>query len=249
MPGINELSPILHHIRVKLYPNYLPAGKGTYIARTDSDKTVNIRDVCTIMVTRASFDGSFETLYDYVCQFLDEVAYHLCDGFTTNLAYFTIHPNVGGTFVSPAEVHDHNKHPISFRFGALAKLRHLAKNIDVEVAGIAEEAAFIDEFVDVEENSINNSFVPGNGFTIHGHNIRIDGTDPACGVYFVPVDDPSKKVKVTRILENNPSKVMGLSVNTGFLFNRLEIITQYTSGGSLLTSPRTITSPFTVKEI
>jgi hypothetical protein len=84
MAGINELSPILHHIRVKLYPNYLPTGKGTYIARTDSDKTVSVKDICTIMVTRAGFDGSFETLYDYVCQYLDEMAYQLCDGFTVN---------------------------------------------------------------------------------------------------------------------------------------------------------------------
>ena len=64
MAGITDLSNIFHHIKVKLYPNYLPkAGKGTYIARTDSDKSVNIRDICSIMVTRAGFDGSFETLY------------------------------------------------------------------------------------------------------------------------------------------------------------------------------------------
>ena len=249
MPGITDLSPILHHIRVKLYPNYLPAGKGTYIARTDSDKTVNIRDICTIMVTRAGFDGNLETLYDYVDQFFEEVAYQLCDGFTTNLAYFTIHPNVGGTFASPAELHDHKKHRISFRFSALAKLRSLVKNIDVEVVGIAEEPAYIDEFTDVEDSLINSSFVPGNGFTIHGHNIKIEGTDPACGLYIVPVDDPSKRVKVPRILENNPSKVMGLSVSTNYLINRIEIVTQFTSGGINLQSPRTITSPFTLEEV
>jgi hypothetical protein len=249
MAGINELTPILHHIRVKLYPNYLPTGKGTYIARTDSDKTVSIRDMCSIMVTRAGFDGSFETLYDYVCQFMDEVAYQICDGFTANLGYFTIHPNVGGTFVSPTEVHDHKKHPISFRFGALSKLRSLDKNIDVEVVGIAEEPAYIDQFIDVEDNLINTGFVVGNGFTIHGHNIKIEGDDPACGLYFVPVEDPTKKVKIPRILENNPSKVMGLSLSTGFSVNRIEIVTQHTGGGSLLAAPRTITSPFTLEEI
>jgi len=117
------------------------------------------------------------------------------------------------------------------------------------VVGIAEEPAFIDQFIDVEDNLINSSFVPGNGFTVHGHNIKIDGTDPACGLYFVPVEDPSKKVKVTRILENNPSKVMGLSVNTGYLINRIEIITQFTGGGVNLQAPRTITSPSTLEEV
>jgi len=41
MAGISDLANIFHHIRVKLYPNYLPsAGKGTFIARTDSDKKI-----------------------------------------------------------------------------------------------------------------------------------------------------------------------------------------------------------------
>jgi hypothetical protein len=101
----------------------------------------------------------------------------------------------------------------------------------------------------VEDNLINSTFVPGNGFMIHGHNIRIEGDDPACGLYFVPVEDPSKKVKITRILENNPSKVMGLSASTGVSINRIEIVTQHSGGGTLLTSPRTITSPFTLEEI
>jgi hypothetical protein len=35
-------------------------------------------------------------------------------------------------------------------------------------------------------------FLPGNGFTLHGHNIKIDGSDPSCGVYFVPVMAPSE---------------------------------------------------------
>jgi hypothetical protein len=73
MAAINDLNLILHNIRVKLYPNYLPGAKGKYLARTDSDKTVNVKDICTIMVTRAGFDGSIDTLYDYVVQFFDEM--------------------------------------------------------------------------------------------------------------------------------------------------------------------------------
>jgi len=249
MAGINDLINIFHHIRVKLYPNYLPnAGKGTFIARTDSDKTVDVKDTCTIMVTRAGFDGSFETLHDYVNQYLDEVAYQLCDGFTAKLKYFTVHPNVGGVFHSPSEAHDHKKHPITFRFSPLAKLRALAKNIDVEVAGIAETSAYIDEFVDLEENLTNSLIVAGHGFAVHGHNIKIEGDDP-CGMYFVPVNDPSKRVKVERILENNPSKITAIAPDMGNAVFKVEIVTLHTGGGSTLQSPRTITSPFTIEDI
>ena len=250
MSGLNDLIPVLHHIRVKLYHNYLPnAPKGSYIARTDSDKTVNVKDICTIMVTRTGFDGDFATLHDYVNQFMDEVAYQICDGFTTNLGYFTIHPNIGGVFQTPTEIHDHKKHPINFRFGTLARLRALANKIDVEVAGIADVPAFIDEVIDVEEKSINNLYVPGNGVTIHGHNIKVTEEDPACGVYFVPVNDPARKVKVTRVLENNPSKVMVIAPKTDFSLNRIEIVTKYTTGNFALQTARTITSPFTLEEV
>ncbi|MDR2392668.1 MAG: hypothetical protein LBD93_00685 [Treponema sp.] len=37
MALINPVNPMLHRIRVKLYPNYLPRFSGGYIVRTDSE--------------------------------------------------------------------------------------------------------------------------------------------------------------------------------------------------------------------
>jgi len=91
--------------------------------------------------------------------------------------------------------------------------------------------------------------VPGNGFALHGHNIKVEGGDPACGVYLVPAEDPSQKVKITRILENSPSKIMGLSLATGFLMNRIEVVTQFSGGSAPLKTPRTVTSAFMLEEI
>jgi len=34
MAIINNVTEVLHRIRVKLYPNYLPTAEGAYIART-----------------------------------------------------------------------------------------------------------------------------------------------------------------------------------------------------------------------
>ena len=249
MPGINDLDPILHHIRVKLYRNYLPGGDGTFIARTDSDRTVSIRDICTIMVNRAGFDGDFQTLNDYVSQFEDEVAYQLCDGNAVNLGYYSIHPNVGGVFRSTTHAYSRKENPISFSFTTLAKLREKSKYIDVEIVGLADAPAYIDQFTDVESNYVNSSFIPGNAFTVHGHNIKIEGSSPDCGIYFVPVLSPGNKVKVTRIFENTPSKVMGLCPATGYAANRIEIVTQYTAGNNNLASPRTIASPFELTEV
>jgi len=78
MAGINDLKDIFHHIRVKLYPNYLPkAPKGSHIARTDSDRVMTVKDICTTMITRTGYDGDFNTLFGDATAFLSEVAYQL----------------------------------------------------------------------------------------------------------------------------------------------------------------------------
>jgi hypothetical protein len=71
---------------------------------------------------------------------------------------------------------------------------------------VSDANVSINEFIDIEEEAVNSVFVPGNMFVISGTRIKIAGDDPSCGLYFVPVDEPSKAVKVERIGENTPSK-------------------------------------------
>jgi len=155
MPSITDVERILHHIRVKLSPNYLPTVEGAYIARTDSDKTLSMEEVCAIMKTRAGFTGKLEDLIDYVHQYNDEVAYQLCDGFAVNNGYYSIYPNIGGTFNSVNEAHDQTKNPISFRFSIRSGLRKLIDKISVDITGLADTSGWIDQFVDTDENSVN----------------------------------------------------------------------------------------------
>jgi hypothetical protein len=82
-------------------------------------------------------------------------------------------------------------------------------------------------------------------FTVHGHKIKIVGDDPSVGLYFVPVNDPTQAVKVTRIGENNPTKITGIAPNTGHTQNKIEIRTQYSGmTDRFLKTPRIITSSF-----
>jgi hypothetical protein len=85
-------------------------------------------------------------------------------------------------------------------------------------------------------------------FALHGNKIKIAGEDPDNGVYFVPENDPSKAVKVERIAENNPCKIIGIAPNTGHVYNRIEVRTQYNgSGSSFLKKPRVVKTTFVVE--
>jgi len=249
MAVINNVIEVLHRIRVKLYPNYLPTADGAYIARTDSEASLSIEQVCAALKNRGGYGGDYEDLVEGVRQFFDEAAYQLCDGFAVNTGYYSVHPNIGGTFNSTTEIHDHKKHPISFRFRTGRKLRRLVEHIGVDIEGIADTSGYIDEFIDPEEDSINSHYFPGNQFIIHGHKIKLAGDDPDVGVYFVPVNNPANTMKATRIAESTPSKIIGVAPGTGASPVRIEVHTQFSgSGGTLLKAVRVITSGFTLEE-
>jgi hypothetical protein len=248
MAVINAVNEVLHRIRVKLYPNYLTHVEGAYIARTDNEASLSIEEVCAALKNRGGFTGSYDDLVEHVKQFFDEAAYRLCDGFAVNTGYFSVHPNVGGTFDKVTEGHDTEKHPVTFRFRTRAPLRALAERIVVEVEGLADVAGYIDEFIDITTESVNDALTPGGMFSVAGHKIKVAGDDPEVGVYFVPEDGAGAAVKVSgHLAENTTSKVIGVIPALEAGKWKAEIKTRFNgSGSSVLKSPRTITSAFTL---
>ena len=246
----NNIDDVLHRIRVKLYSNYLPTAEGKYIAKTDNEAYLSVERICAAMKNRGGFLGSYENLIENIKQFLDECAYQLCDGFGLNLWYYSVHPNIGGTFNSEKEAHDPVKNPVNFKFHTRLPLRNLVKHIVVDITGVADGNAFIDEFIDRDEASVNGVFTPGDMFCINGNKIKLAGDDPSCGVFFVPVEDPSKAVKVERIGENSASTITGIAPGTQHLYNKIEIRTQYSgSTTTFLKAPRSIVSDFVLEEV
>ena len=244
---IYGVEQVMHRIRVKLYPNYLPKGEA-YIARTDSEASLNIDQVCAALRDRGGFTGDFEDLADYVKQFFNEVAYQLLDGFTVNTGYFSIYPNLGGTFKTVHEIPDPKTHPLTFRFRPLKPLRELAQSTHIIVEGLADTDGYIDEFLDSENASVNGVYEPGNQFMISGHKIKIAGDDPGCGLYFVPTGSGDPPVKVTRIVENSANKIIGIIPETNWAYCKLEIHTQYSGSSTVfLKNTKVITSEFTLE--
>jgi hypothetical protein len=153
-------------------------------------------------------------------------------------------------FHSDKEAHDHKKHPISFRYRSLKPMRDLRDSIEVLIDGIADTHGYIGEFLDHENNSLNEIYEPGNQFVMTGHKLKIAGEDPSCGMYFASADHVGQPVKVTRIVENTPNKVIGIIPETTWAYSKIEIHSQFSgSGGIFLKTPRVITSEFTIEHV
>ena len=193
--------------------------------------------------------GSSEDAIGHVRLFLWECMYQLANGFGVNLEFFSLVPNVGGVFKNPSENQDDEHHPITIRYRPSAKMKKITNEIEVVIDGMANCNGWIDEFTDLDEGQTNSIFVPGDQFLLTGGKIKAEGSDPSCGVFFVPVDDPSHEVRVTRIAENMRSRIIGICPSTGHQRNRIVIRTQYSgSSNRFLKTVKTIESSFVIEE-
>jgi len=244
---LNEASDVLHRIRVKLYPNRLPKGEGTYVARTESERVLSLQDVCDKMKTRGGFSGDHKMALDHVQRFFDEAVFQLCDGFTIDTGFFTLYPTIGGIFTSPKERRDRKKHPLDFNIRPGLKLKNVADLVEVVVIGMADTKGHIHCFTDVDTDTVNGAVSGGGMFIITGDKIKIAGKDQDCGVYFEPVDEPDTRIKVRECLAQNlPSKIIGkIPALTASKRYRVLVVTQYLgSGNTFLQKPKTLVSRF-----
>jgi len=245
-----DMDNIFQKIQAWLYPNRLKNVDGSYIARVNTNRIMTDNDICTIMKTRLEIPIRYEDLLNCISQYNEEILYQLYNGNGVTTGLFTAAVTIGGTFDSVNEAHDHNKHKVNIRFIPRARLRRLARNSTVEVLGIAGTSGYIDTFTDLDEDSVNGLYVPGNQVAIHGSKIEVCGDDPGVGVFFVPEGNPSGAVKMPRLGIHQPSLITGIAPHTGSQFNRIEVRTQFSGvNGRYLKTLRTLTSAFVLEEI
>jgi hypothetical protein len=249
MSAINEPAPVLHPIRVKLVPSNLPEYQGKYLALTDSVRSADIEAICGNLRERGGFSGDPDYAAFNVRQFLKEAAFLLCDGFEVNLGYFSIHPRVGGAFDHAAGEHEAGRHPVTFAFRVRRPMRDLIKHIKVLVEGLADSAGAIDDVTDLATGSVNESITPGGVVTVSGRRLKVQGSDPACGVYLAPEGGgAAAPISLTGGLGMNKPSCLAALIPADIPEGpyKLLIRTQFTASGTLLTSPRTIESAATL---
>ncbi|MHB9295602.1 hypothetical protein PilKf_01349 [Pillotina sp. SPG140] len=239
MAGLEQLRNVFHIIRAWLYLNHLEHG-GKFIARTKTEQTLTVAQVCTEAVTRGGSDLNYDTMVDAVTAYFDEAFYQLADGFSIENDYFSIHPKIGGTFDHADSGVDKEKNRVDFMFRRRQALRNIISRITVEIEGVAESGAYIAEVQDVSSGTTDETLTPHGVITILGSRIKIGGEDPSCGLYIVNTADGSALKVTGNFVENRPSRLSAqlpaLSAGT----YRVRIITQLGSGGSSLKDPRQI---------
>ena len=240
---------VLHKIKAYLYDNVLTKDNpNDFIARTVSERSLNVKQICEAAVTRGGADVSAAAMEHATELFLKEMGYQLCDGFSVNTGYFTASTQIRGVFDSPTETFNPQKHNILFQFNQGEKLRSQIATIEIAILGVAEAGAAILQVKDVKSGTVNDLLTPNRNLKIAGSKIKVVGDNPAVGIYFTHTDTGLRTaVDATDIVVNNPSELIVITPDLEAGMYTIEVVTQYTVG-TLLKEPRTATfdKPLTV---
>ncbi len=231
---------VLHKIKAYLYENLLTKDNpNDYIARTVSERSLNIKQICETAVNRGGADVSAAAMEHATTLFFKEMAYQLCDGYSINTGYFTAGTQIRGVFDSPSETFSNDKHSILFQFNQGEKLRAEIPNIEVNILGIADSSSAVLQVTDVKSGSVNDLLTPGRNLKIAGTKIKVAGENAANGVFFVNTDTQTRiMVESSDMVINNPSELIIVIPDLSAGTYTLEVVTQF-SGTQLLKEPRT----------
>jgi len=227
-----------HAIKARLYENPLTENPNDFIARVDSERTLNTREVCESAVTRGGADTTIDRMEHDVVLFFKEMGYRLCDGFAINTGYFSASTGIKGVFNSPNETFNPDKHSLFIQFNQGALLRQELANIDVEIIGMGDTEAKILEVEDVKSGSVNDVITPGRNLRIKGSRIKLAGDNEQVGVSFISgANGDVIKVDPVDVVVNRPTEVIILTPDLPAGEYRLQLITQY-GKNVLLKEPR-----------
>ena len=228
-----------HSIKAVLLDNPLTDDPNDFSARVVSERSLSTKDICLSANTRGGADISASSMQHGVELFLKEMAYLLCDGFSVNTGYFTAVPSIKGTFNSPNEHFNPDKHSILFQFNQGSILRKELSGVEVEILGITESGTEIMQVTDVKTGSVNDLLTPNRNLKITDSKLKIAGDNPNIGIKFILQGGSGTETNVdpSDIVVNNPSELIIVIPSLSQGEYKLQITTQFTVG-TLLKEPR-----------
>jgi hypothetical protein len=168
------------------------------------------------------------------------------EGCTFNLPMFHTSFSISGVFDGPLDSFDHSRHRLHVNLSKGTLLREAERNVKLEKTNTAAPMPQIQEVKDSVSGSVNERLTAGGMVELRGYGLKIDGDDPACGLWFVL--DTGDELKAAVIIENKPSRIIAMIPALpdnigGEIGARVKVVTRYMSNNKFLKTPRTCIYP------
>jgi hypothetical protein len=231
----------LHQIKAWLYDNILNSDDPSdLVARVPAGEALGMDDISRRAAARCG-DIPEEVIMRAVSVWLREMAGCLCDGLAVDAGgWFTASPGIKGSFNSPFERFNPEKHTLWFDFRQGVLLRQELEAVEVDIPGMAAPAMDIVQVVDIKTGSVNDLATPTHPLRICGTRLTVAGSHPDVGVWFVNRTTGGRtRVAAPGLLFNKPGELIvtvpGLPAGT----YTVEVTTQHGAAGNAPGEPCT----------
>jgi len=160
----------------------------------------------------------------------------LLDGNNVTLPLFNTSFSISGVFESPSDSFDGNRHKLNINLTKGLKLREIESKVRFEKTNTASPQPQIQEVKDSVSGKVNEILTRRGVVEVRGYNLKIEGDNPSCGLWFVSED--GKEFKANVIIENKPSRIMAMIPEFEGDKVQIKVVTQYANGVKLLKTPK-----------
>ncbi len=227
-------------LKYSLVENQLTERPDDYSAQTHPMGSFDKEAIITRMLNRGTSLTRTDILA--VINSLEEtVAEVLSEGCNINLPLFNTSFSISGVFESPLDNFDGNRHKLNLNLTKGILLREVEKRVKPEKSNSVSPQPQIQEVKDSVSGKVNESLTAGGVIEIRGYNLKIEGDDPSCGLWFVTNDGNETKAEI--IIENKPSKIIAMIPNIPNGSYQVKVVTQFAYSSKLLKIPKTFVYP------
>lgn len=119
------------------------------------------------------------------------------------------------------------------------ELREALDNLSIRVIGEKQESRYISSCRSLSAERDEGQLIAGDSVVISGKNIKVVGSHPSVGIELINENGNNIRIAESKIIVNNPSKlILLLPNNLPEGTYTLVITTQYSRGSALLKNPR-----------
>jgi len=227
-------------LKYSLVENQLTERPDDFSAQTHSMGSLDKNTIIDRMLKR----GTLLTRTDIVAVLngLEEtVADAALAGYTLNLPLFNTSFSISGVFESAMDTFDGNRHKLNINLTKGTLLRDAEKNVKLEKTAARAPNPTIQEVKDSISGAVNERLTASGVVEIRGYNLRIEGDDALCGLWFIAEDGTQTKAAV--IIENRPARIMAMIPALPPMKYQVKVVTRYSGGGKPLADPKTFVYP------
>jgi hypothetical protein len=168
------------------------------------------------------------------------------NGITINMPLFNTSFSISGVFEGAMDSFDPNRHKLNVNITKGVKMRNAEKK--VKLTKSYTKAGPVPEVMEVKDTmsgTVNSELTPGGMIEIYGRNIKIDGENQDCGLYFVAADGTA--TKAAHFAVNKPTTIVAaIPATLASGAQQVKIFTQFSGGSNLLKTPKVIVYPKTL---